>query len=195
MLTARTVQCFVGVYYLTRHNWFKTICANTNGKGKKRLWITRCLRAARCKKNIKFPGGRLYSYKCQIGFSNELPRVCLYYSWRSLPSSYNTSSTTVHLNAIHPLHCGYTLRFWSLKQLQSCYETAGVIISLSVEGRCSFFLSFVSFFFFVPCNAVKGIVGQTIDKPQVAAHGDHSPSHCQWTPLRGRPKSWKPLRH
>lgn len=38
-------------------------------------------------------------------------------------------------------------------------------------------------FFFAPCNAVKGIVGQTIDKPQVAnrvaAHGDHSPSRRQ----------------
>lgn len=37
--------------------------------------------------------------------------------------------------------------------------------------------------FFAPCNAVKGIVGQGIDKPQVAskvaAHGDHSPSQHQ----------------
>lgn len=36
-------------------------------------------------------------------------------------------------------------------------------------------------FLFAPCNAVKGIVGQTTDKPQVgnraAAHGDRSPSH------------------
>lgn len=41
-----------------------------------------------------------------------------------------------------------------------------------------------------PCIVVKGFVGQATNQPQVesgvAAYGDCSPSHCQWSPLRNQ---------
>lgn len=78
-------------------------------------------------------------------------------------------------------------------------EEGSHVMKLQKCSTCQRRVDVFFLFLFAPCNVVKGIVGQTIDKPQVenrvAAHGDRSPSHRQCTLLRGRPKSWKPLRH
>lgn len=177
--------------------WQRTICAKTNGKGKKHskasrpqcLWITCFLRAVWRSKNNKLPRGPTNSYKCQIGFSNVLCKQLFLLDRGSRHSKpYYLQSNMFKTNATTSL-----LLYFMIWRTEKAAKIMSAVLLWNYRNDQLF-----SGGSFTP-NVVKCIVGQTIDKPQVekrvAAHGDHSPSHSHWTLLQGRPKSWKPLRH
>lgn len=126
---------------------------------------------------------------------------------------------TEPLNIIKPYYLSRSIESWRNNQFSYCLVSATFLIKTNTTIPLLYYTSFILglyfrdleawnvwewrvpscyanlvgggwMFFSAPCNAVKGIVGQTIDKAasgnRVAAHGDHSPSHRQWILLQGR---------